>query len=442
MSRILFNPDPASKQALAHARASGRIKQEEAVLLVEEFLRNVHTKNPVLEPTKIMELARAAAEDGFEWDVSSCLVLISCALGSLSIPFKVSHPSEAEASFADAELYSVAEAYYTAARKRLGLLERSLQATQCWFLTGMYEMYSMRPVSAWTSFNRACTLIQLRLQAPSYGTRLEDLEKRLYWSCLKSESEIREEFDLPSSGLGNVEWPDIFPSPPISSPNFGSGSIADSSEWETVHQSSWYYYLSEVAYRRIMHRTITTLYGTSPEQWLSMGVQRLHRIAAELDAQIVQWWQHIPGSPLPTFQQEADELTFMMLLNYFDLRERIWRPFVYVAVHSVSSPEDQEIIAMCATLCLNLSFEMIEGSTVKHRHHGCWLTARCLVTKALLIIAAAQSARVEIRPDWRRHVHGLQTYLQYWQVEAPDLGSASCAITRLLANMHGSQPGS
>ncbi|KAK5721136.1 hypothetical protein LTR15_007100 [Elasticomyces elasticus] len=442
MSRILFNPDPASKQALAHARASGRIKQEEAVLLVEEFLRNVHTKNPVLEPTKIMELARTAAEDGFEWDVSSCLVLISCALGSLSISFTITHASEGENSFADAELYPVAEAYYTAARKRLGLLEPSVQASQCWFLTGMYEMYSMRPVSAWSSFNRACTLIQLRLQAPSHGTRLEDLEKRLYWSCLKSESEIREEFDLPSSGLGTVEWPDIFPSPPISSPNFSSGSVADSSEWETVHQSSWYYYLSEVAYRRIVHRTITTLYDTSPEQWLSTGVHRLYRIATELDAQIVQWWQHIPGSPLPTFQQEADELTFMMLLNYFDLRERIWRPFVYVAVHSVSLPEDQEIISMCATLCLNLSFEMIEGSTVKHRHHGCWLTARCLVTKALLIVAAARSARVEMRPDWKRHVHGLQTFLQYWQVEAPDLGSASCAITTLLANMDSSWPGS
>ncbi|KAK3617946.1 hypothetical protein LTR22_026550 [Elasticomyces elasticus] len=257
--------------------------QEEAVLLVESLLRNVHTKNPVPEPTEIMELARAAAEDGFEWDVSSCLVLISCALGSLSIPFRVSHPSETETSFADAETYPVAEAYYTAARKRLGLLEPSVQATQCWFLTRKSSTFPSR--------------------------------------------------------LDKVEWPDIFPSPPISSPNFGSGSVADSSEWETVHQSSWYYYLSEVAYRRIVHRTITTLYDTSPEQWLSMGVQRLHRIAAELDAQIVQWWQHIPGSPLPTSRQEVDQLTFMMLLNYFDLQERIWRPFVYVAVHSVSPPE-------------------------------------------------------------------------------------------------------
>jgi hypothetical protein len=85
--------------------------------------------------------------------------------------------------------YSTAESYYVAAQKRIALLESSIIATQCYFLTGVYEMYSLRPLRAWASFNRACITLQIyfRGQEPQEFVGSKGVERRLYWSCLKSE---------------------------------------------------------------------------------------------------------------------------------------------------------------------------------------------------------------------------------------------------------------
>jgi hypothetical protein len=81
--------------------------------------------------------------------------------------------------------YSTAESYYVASQKRIGLLEDSIITTQCYFLVGVYEMYSLRPLKAWSSFNRACMCLQICLRGQS--RRSKSLERRLYWACLKSE---------------------------------------------------------------------------------------------------------------------------------------------------------------------------------------------------------------------------------------------------------------
>src|SRR6266496_3137874 len=88
--------------------------------------------------------------------------LVVCALASISSTFSPEpvNPAlvdglEAMTSVSDTPEYSSAESYYVAAQKRIGLLENSILTTQCYFLTGVYEMYSMRPLKAWSSFNRA-----------------------------------------------------------------------------------------------------------------------------------------------------------------------------------------------------------------------------------------------------------------------------------------------
>ena len=409
--------------------------------LVHRFLKNVHTKNPILERATLLDLARIVSEGGFQWDVTSCLVLIACALGSISRDFEMSTPSPMETSLDDAQSLAMAEAYYTAARKRLGLLESSIQATQCWFLTGIFEMYSMRPLSGWSSFSRACTFIELRLcmQSQSNIQPIERSEQRLYWSCLKSETELREEFELPPPGLARLEHPDVLPTPPESTPDLSNGEPSSDGAWHEVHQQSWYYYLSDIAYRRISNRTIAALYSAPEEQWLSTPTQQLFTIAEELDAQVCQWWSHIPshvqGSPGPTFQADTDELTYMLYLNYADLRERIWRPFLYIVVHCDAAEVLDLKVRAGASRCLEVSFGMLESARLKHRHHGCWQTVRCMLTKALLVLAATKSARLDVRSDWRRYVEIFQDYLRYWEDEAPDLGAAKHALSALLIDI-------
>lgn len=122
--------------------------------------------------------------------------LIVCALASISSSFTrepvtpaLVDGRDAKTSITDTQHYSTSESYYVAAQKRIAVLENSIPTTQCYFLSGVYEMYSLRPLKAWKSFNSACITLQIylrgRLQqeySPAKG-----LERRLYWSCLKSE---------------------------------------------------------------------------------------------------------------------------------------------------------------------------------------------------------------------------------------------------------------
>lgn len=416
-----------------------RIDERDVQELVQDFLRNVHIKNPILDRAELLGMARIVAEDGFQWGAQSCLVLIACALGSISSAWEVAVPAESDTSLDDKYSHALADAYYTAARKRLGLLETSVPAIQCWFLLGVFEMYAMRPLNGWSSFSRACSLLELRLYVESQHS-LQELsrgERRLYWSCLKSEAELREEFDLPEPGLARIDHPYVLPSPPETPSAHATGvdePHAAWASWDTVHEQSWYYYLADIAYRRITNRTIAALYSAPKEEWLCCSTSRLYTIAKELDAQVLQWWQTIPGSPTPTCHADTDELTYMLYLNYADLRERIWRPFLYIAVHG--GPQGGDALVMAgASKCLDLSMGMLQNALLKHRHHGCWQTIRCMLSKALCILAAAKSRRMVLPDDWRQCIDAFQKYMRYWEREAPDIGDANRALSTLLQSL-------
>lgn len=136
----------------------------------------------------------------------------------------------------DTQAYQRAESYYAYARRRFGLLDRSLTACHCYFLSGIYLPYTLRPVQAWQSFFEASLLHTVYLKSrAAVQTAEEDgrpdtelrcrLEQRLYWSCVESEryslkcshaatagmliggSEISVEVDLPRSGLHGVDYP-------------------------------------------------------------------------------------------------------------------------------------------------------------------------------------------------------------------------------------------
>lgn len=102
-------------------------------------------------------------------------------------------------SFTDAVDYATAEAYYTAGRKRLGLLECIITAAQCHFVSGVYEMYMVRPIKAWGSFNRACDVLQVYFRGSWEEGLSKGVVSQLYWSCLKSEWSVKHFSDLPAA---------------------------------------------------------------------------------------------------------------------------------------------------------------------------------------------------------------------------------------------------
>ena len=203
-------------------------------------------------------------------------------------------------------------------------------------------MYTLRPMLAWQYFHQASITYQLYLkmngrisddgsvlmnrplQTPSTSSRTTRLEQRLYWSCFKSEAEFRIELPLPQTEIAAYSFPNLFPSPPSpivagnkSAPGDGTSPVnarASSSNISITQmlspeqedevklhakrlcneEESWYYYLTEVALRRIGNRVINTFFRQDRSEW--MNIEPYLDVAIEFEAQVSTWQTNLPSA--------------------------------------------------------------------------------------------------------------------------------------------------
>jgi hypothetical protein len=83
-----------------------------------------------------------------------------------------------------------AEAFFTAAQKRMGalLFGGGITEAQVFFLAGVYLMTTMRPIEAWRTFVQALTCCQSFQSSPDDVAPEEaQLQHGIYWTCFKSE---------------------------------------------------------------------------------------------------------------------------------------------------------------------------------------------------------------------------------------------------------------
>lgn len=233
---------------------------------------------------------------------------LACALGSVAKPFqKVTSDSNCTSLEHDGNSLQTGEAYYNCARRRFGLLRAGIATTQCYFLAGVYLMYTMRPLSAWSHFRSASTSYHLYLDfqarrrarhgsIPSLKDR--SLEQSLYWSCYKSECELRMELDLPDSCLADIQYPDLHPFPPCTDtvsptsdkfPAFDKPSQSPSKNLPKQQENSWFYYLTEITLRRICNSVMNTLYVGDYKNWTDEQIPYMARAAAEFEQQLQDW---------------------------------------------------------------------------------------------------------------------------------------------------------
>ena len=208
-----------------HARRSPNygFREEDIPKLIDRFLRHVHIKNPILDEEMLRQESDRVVEEGLGWDACSCLVvcnpfaftcgkrhqmqicnlltgskLLACALGAIAVPFDeayhkstlIAHEYRNLPSIRNLSSLEEAEACFLLARRRTGLLSQSMVASQCFFLSGVYSMYSFRPLDAFQSFHQASITYQVYLKSLNASTRVSPvrrLEQRLFSSCFKSE---------------------------------------------------------------------------------------------------------------------------------------------------------------------------------------------------------------------------------------------------------------
>lgn len=144
--------------------------------------------------------------------------LVAAALGAIASPFSpfadtVESLSSSSSRQDGNALRQKAESYYEYARRRFGLLGIDLTSCHCYFLSGVYLLWTLRPIEAWQAFSQATSLytLYLKILAARRLTHIRDttdgemvpdehechenlkqcLEQRLYWSCIKSEKLVQ-----------------------------------------------------------------------------------------------------------------------------------------------------------------------------------------------------------------------------------------------------------
>lgn len=106
------------------------------------------------------------------------------------------------------------------------------------------------------------------------------------------------ELRFPSSGLTRLNYTTAFPPPPLSSltehlyqEEHGTQNelIANSPGSQDAVEKSWYYYLADIAARRILERVVDTFYVKEAISHFHTALPELIETACELQRQLTQW---------------------------------------------------------------------------------------------------------------------------------------------------------
>lgn len=132
---------------------------------------------------------------------------------------------------------------------------------------------------------------------------------------------------------------------------------------------------------------------------------------------------------------ETQELCSLLQSRLVEFRERIFRPFLYLAIHSDPAQPAHIAVEPYARRCLDACLQHSLCGSHRHRHHGTWYQNRKIFAESLLVLAAVKSRRVAVPPNWRDAVRATILGLRFWAAEAPDLARAKDILQTLLDEM-------
>ena len=205
-------------------------------------------------------------------------------------------------------------------------------------------------------------------------------------------------------------------------------------------EESWYYYLTEIALRRIGNRIINTFFDHHLSEW--MNVRPLLSIALEFDTQVSSWSAHLPdamqhwetnytirapGSVSPV----SRELSWATENRLLEMRSWLYQPFLYYFIHKSLpqthpdsilpikgsmprttsrdefinasfnwpehfSPDDADALYHFITAGIENNLTILNYRSLRHRHHGLWFDMRSLVCASLILLAIAKAGQ----EDW------------------------------------------
>ncbi|OQE19055.1 hypothetical protein PENSTE_c016G01844 [Penicillium steckii] len=425
--------DPQNLLQLEMAREPLQLNQNAAINLgnapiyIKSFFEHANIWYACVNPYTWTRYYHTALNTNFQEGPISCLVLFVLALGSAS------HNGSISSLPRDTNPPGLS--YFAAGWKLLPsvMMRNSVMATQCMILASAYLFYLVRPLEAWTLLSSVSMKLQLLFGNTSrVPAQWKELSVRVYWNTLLYESDLLAELDLPHSGIVHfeelVDLPGGFEEEeendtnddrdissdidiengeqiqiqiPISGSNHEhSTSTSTSNELDTYLPSSsslssqpgrdeLWYFLSEIALRRLLNRVSHLIYQKDSTHTLSS----LGPIVSELDFQLSQWYESLPEPvqfPLTTTPSTPVQTVLRLRCNA--CRTIIYRPYI-LAVFENESISFEQGVRECCRRCLDATLRQLESITSHREGHlpYLWQGALSMVSQTLLIMGATMS---------------------------------------------------
>ncbi|OJJ44491.1 hypothetical protein ASPZODRAFT_135305 [Penicilliopsis zonata CBS 506.65] len=427
------------------------INPHDFVALVQRYLSLVHVKNPILDIDRLQQTTRRVVEEGCAWDGGTALVLLACALAVLVTELEDTHNAEDNWTMSGRDLPSdreTADVYYMEARKRLGLLDLSLEAAQCQFLCGIYEMCRLRVVEAWSHYQQAAMVTQMLLLQRMHRAELPIEPKpleRLYYSCLRTHNHFQIQAPLPLNTLSYITLPNPFPSPPLDFgldaemlPPYWMVEGGDSAAFRLRNVRGWFYYLAEISALRTSTRIIRTLYSHEETWWLDHIVEVVQQVRI-FEEEANSWFDHLPATVRWAADAPRTELTTILYFRTLNVKTMLFHPMLYFAIHQrTDHPQWGEAAALAAKGLEACAAMILFNGKTQWRHGGLWFVLRSLFRNALSILAAVRSGRFDCSDNWMSLIELAITNLSIWELEALDVLRMRKVLDQILVDTRNS----
>ncbi|CAI7570929.1 unnamed protein product [Penicillium glandicola] len=346
---------------------------------------------------------QSSLAQGFQEGPMSCLVLLVLALGSAS--------HNGSISFVSPDREPPGLPYFAAAWSFLPsvMMRNTVVATQCMVMASAYLFYLVRPLEAWTLLSSVSMKLQLLFGSPNrIPNQWRELSVRVYWNALLFESDLLAELDLPHSGIVNYEELVDLPGGFEEEDEDGEEEEEDHNEGEerrtrkyqgssrpvdsqlAVRRDELWYFLAEIALRRLLNRVSHIIYQKDSTHTLSS----LGPIVSELDFQLSQWYDSLPGpvqfplTPTPL----SNPVQTVLRLRYNACRTIIYRPYILAVFENEQAGADPGV-KECCRRCLDATLRQLEHITSHREGHlpYLWQGALSMVSQTLLIMGATMS---------------------------------------------------
>lgn len=234
---------------------------------------------------------------------------------------------------------------------------------------------------------------------------------------------------MSETSVWDLTYPAFFPSPP--------------EELKSQREIVWYFYLAEIALRRLGNRILNYIYTSRPSDSSGHLTSEMLESILGYEQQATDWIRSLPrglGLDETSPGGTADEsdlhrtLKFILSGHLLDCYEMMYWPGIADAING-----DSESLARVtrdfAQKALNVCVERIQKNEPGffYRHHGTWLMLRSCTRSGLVLLAASRSEKVRpLLPEgWKQAVGKILEMLRFWRRESRDVEDRFKLVERM-----------